>query len=441
MVENERNTEKLLQQIENLQQREQLEHIAKRTEELFKDGSEEQWHFLTGYVYYHNDRFSEAADAFEEANRINSEDEDICWFLQSSRRRAEKERLFQDNFDKMHKGRTSSMQAVKPDEPFSHFDLHSFWEESEYATDNCVSDPFDEEMLAYVEEQLGGYKLPASFLTLMKQQNGGIPIHTCFYLDDNDPSSPEYIEISSIYGIGEVPKYSLCGEFGSRFMIEEWGYPDIGVVICDMPSGGHDAIMLDYRDCGKDGEPAVIHVDQESDYSITYLAPSFEVFVRGLIHSDMFDTSEIEVEETLYRLRNSKFPELLGELCTLATEVNDMETTIRNICTAIVEEKGFLSFHADDKSILMYDLQFWLYTKKYPQVNRDHYLDSYSSIMIFNGSRFSLNGYAPGFIKDWLQAAIESGKIIEAEESNALSMDKNAVSKLLHRLRPFENAI
>lgn len=72
-------------------------------------------------------------------------------------------------------------------------------------------------------------------------------------------------------------------------MIEEWEYPDIGVYFGECPSAGHDMICLDYRKCGKNGEPQVVHVDQEYDYKITFLAENFEQFVRGLVGEEMFD--------------------------------------------------------------------------------------------------------------------------------------------------------
>jgi hypothetical protein len=83
-------------------------------------------------------------------------------------------------------------------------------------------------------------------------------------------------------GVDPSKRSSLCGELGSRLMIDEWGYPDIGIAICDCPSAGHDMIFLDYRRCGPEGEPEVVHIDQEDDFAITFLAGDFEGFIRGL---------------------------------------------------------------------------------------------------------------------------------------------------------------
>jgi hypothetical protein len=41
------------------------------------------------------------------------------------------------------------------------------------------------------------------------------------------------------------------------------GYPDIGLVLCETPSGGHDTVMLDYRGRGASGEPTVAYVDED----------------------------------------------------------------------------------------------------------------------------------------------------------------------------------
>ena len=78
----------------------------------------------------------------------------------------------------------------------------------------------------------------------MKQHNVGIPVNT--YFPTNKPTSwaGDHVAITGIFGIGREKSYSLCGEFGSQFMIEEWEYPAIGVAICDCPSAGHDMIFF-----------------------------------------------------------------------------------------------------------------------------------------------------------------------------------------------------
>ena len=180
---------------------------------------------------------------------------------------------------------------VPGDTPFEGFDLTNFWDDSMYALKEYVSDPPSDELIASVEEELG-YKLPAAYIWLMKQHNGGIPVNTCYPCDEPTCWAEDHVAITGIFGIGREKSCSLCGELGSQFMIDEWEYPAIGVAICDCPSAGHDMIFLDYRACGPQGEPAVVHVDQENDYKITHLADSFEEFIRGLEHESLYDPDE-----------------------------------------------------------------------------------------------------------------------------------------------------
>ena len=184
---------------------------------------------------------------------------------------------------------------VPGDTPFEGFDLTNFWDDNWYALKEYISEPPSDELIASVEEELG-YKLPAAYIWLMKQHNGGIPVNTCYPCDEPTCWADDHVAITGIFGIGREKSCSLCGELGSQFMIDEWEYPAIGVAICDCPSAGHDMIFLDYRACGPQGEPTVVHVDQENDYKITHLADSFEEFICGLEHESLYDLDE-DVED------------------------------------------------------------------------------------------------------------------------------------------------
>ena len=192
---------------------------------------------------------------------------------------------------KRQRSRKKKAKFVPGDTPFEGFDLTNFWDDNWYALKEYVSDPPSDELIASVEEELG-YKLPAAYIWLMKQHNGGIPVNTCYPCDEPTCWADDHVAITGIFGIGREKNCSLCGEMGSQFMIDEWEYPAIGVAICDCPSAGHDMIFLDYRACGPQGEPAVVHVDQENDYKITHLADSFEEFIRGLEHESLYDPDE-----------------------------------------------------------------------------------------------------------------------------------------------------
>lgn len=170
---------------------------------------------------------------------------------------------------------------------FDKFDFDSFWKDSEYARDNYECDSPSDEMVQSIENQLG-YKLPDSYIEFMKVHNGGIPKFDCFPTNQSTSWADGHVAITGFYSLSRRNGYSLGHEYGSQCTVEEWGYPKIGIMICDCPSAGHDIIMLDYSKCGKEGEPEVVHVDQECGYKITLLAKSFEEFVKGLRSSEEF---------------------------------------------------------------------------------------------------------------------------------------------------------
>lgn len=123
----------------------------------------------------------------------------------------------------------------------------------------------------------------------MKVQNGGLVNKDRFPTVEDNSWADDHIAITGIMGIGREKTYSICGELGSKFMMEEWGYPDTGIYICDCPSAGHDMVMLDYSKCGREGEPEVVHIDQEDDYRKIVLAKDFETFIKGLKDEEEFD--------------------------------------------------------------------------------------------------------------------------------------------------------
>lgn len=169
---------------------------------------------------------------------------------------------------------------------FEGFDFTGFWKDGKYSDKNYHDVSPSDELIAETEKELG-YKLPASYIWLMKQHNGGLVNKDSFQTNTPTSWACDHVAIYGILGISKDKRCSITRE--TRLMVDEWDYPDIGVAICDCPSGGHDMIFLDYRECGPMGEPKVVHIDQEFDYEITHLADTFEEFIMGLLPSDNFD--------------------------------------------------------------------------------------------------------------------------------------------------------
>jgi hypothetical protein len=153
----------------------------------------------------------------------------------------------------------------------------SLFDEGSYYT----GPPLDGDMVRRAEEALG-VRLPRSYVDLLLQRNGGSLRPRCYPTAFPSSWAADHIGVRALLGIG--------GERGidkmSSYWIAEWGYPDIGVVLCDLPSGGHDTVMLDYSESGPDGEPAVVYVDE--DRIPRRIAESFDEFVNGLVSCETF---------------------------------------------------------------------------------------------------------------------------------------------------------
>ena len=149
-----------------------------------------------------------------------------------------------------------------------------------FTSDSYYTGPEMSDDLVRDAERRLGLVLPASYVRLLYERNGGVPVRCCCPAAAPTSWAEDHIKIEALRGLGGEWGIDSEGGLGSVDMIREWGYPDVGVVICHMPSGGHDAVMLDYSGCGRDGEPSVIYVDDAR--RVQTLARSFAEFVAAL---------------------------------------------------------------------------------------------------------------------------------------------------------------
>ncbi|HMU84832.1 MAG TPA: SMI1/KNR4 family protein [Leptospiraceae bacterium] len=295
---------------------------------------------------------------------------------------------------------------------FQGINLKAFWDSSVYFKSPEALTPAS---IRRAEELLG-YKLPASYVELLGTQNGGTPVNSCFPTTERTSWAEDHVAIAGICGIGG--QWGIDSEdLGSRFMLEEWGYPNIGIVICSCPSAGHDAIMLDYSSSGNTGEPQVVHVNVETggEPEITFLAKDFETFILGLVNETVYDTTAEDQVVAFGKVDFGAFSPALKQLFAGSEDPRLFEQSLRRIGHELVEIKTHFSLHADLLSYLVYDILFHLFSSQNVVRNKEQYLAVYPSFLVFEGE-FSTNGYAPAFVEDWIQDRLESGKIKKVKQ-------------------------
>ncbi len=308
---------------------------------------------------------------------------------------------------------------------FDGFDFEGFWTDW---GDSYHEDPPTDDQLAAVEAKLG-FRLPDAYVELARIYNGGTPHRSCFPMTEPTGWAENHIMVDGIYAIGEKATYSLVGELGSLHMRDEWGYPSWGVGFADTPTGGHEQLMLDYRDCGPEGEPTVVYVDQEDDYSVTFVAPDFVSFIKGLVEEDEFLDPQRDLENALLTVRHGSLSPIIARaLQTCVDRLPQGEPAIRRLGEQVVEAKGFFALHADELSYRLYDSMFWLYSCLATARSREDYLycaagqDNYDrpcyELMLPHRTvadpyGFCTGGWAPAFLEDWWENRLADGSLIE----------------------------
>ena len=135
------------------------------------------------------------------------------------------------------------------------------------------------ERVSEVEAETG-FRLPEAYLGVLHERNGGELVKDCFPTDFRSSWGGDYFQVGLLLGVGPAEVSVL----NSKYMIDEWQIPVEGLLISSTPSG-HDWVLLDYGDCGPQGEPAVVYVDDRSpDENVVHrVADTFAAFLAALV--------------------------------------------------------------------------------------------------------------------------------------------------------------
>ena len=107
------------------------------------------------------------------------------------------------------------------------FNWTGFWNDVDYAFESYIGKPVTDKDIKDAESELG-YTLPAAYIELLNNHNGGVLNKNCFINNNGD-----CVYVTGIYGIDRDKKNSIFGKFGNEFWISKWEYPPIGIVVAD----------------------------------------------------------------------------------------------------------------------------------------------------------------------------------------------------------------
>ncbi|MBN6205162.1 SMI1/KNR4 family protein [Ralstonia pickettii] len=155
------------------------------------------------------------------------------------------------------------------------------WQEDEEYSINPVTN----EAVVKAEEKLK-VKFPESYISILKEQNGGYIIYDSYPTTFPNSWAEDHINVDCIKGIGGEESI-----LESEYLIEEWGLPEKTVLIS---GDGHTWVALDYRKTSVN--PSVIFIDVEAE-QIVKIAESFKEFLSKLYNEEEIENEELKQEE------------------------------------------------------------------------------------------------------------------------------------------------
>lgn len=154
--------------------------------------------------------------------------------------------------------------------------ITEFWASNYYN-----NPPLTDKMIKQAESDLG-VKLPASYVNLLKIQNGGYTKGFVFPMTKKTTWADNHVPLTELFGIVlDKESDSAHNIMQSAYMTKEWGLPDKQVILT---GAGHWWITLDYR---QGDIPTVRWIDCECGEDV-HIADSFEDFFNGLVSEDKF---------------------------------------------------------------------------------------------------------------------------------------------------------
>src|SRR6476620_7611088 len=107
----------------------------------------------------------------------------------------------------------------------------------EFEDDDYYTGPPLTYALVTSAERSLGLRLPPAYLEVLRTRNGGVPTARCFPTSFPTSWADDHVEVSGVRGLGGTWGIGCESALGSHAWVREWGYTDIGLVLCDMPSG------------------------------------------------------------------------------------------------------------------------------------------------------------------------------------------------------------